>query len=159
MYVRSVSKVEKTFSFRSNKSNNNSSIRVLPNELVSQSDAWTLIETPHDTLRILRRPAAVLSNTTGTVISGEQTQKEGKSLTVIYDQYTWPLGIEILYYREPQHFDLMTSTACELPLDCFDDIVTGALDLYIQYVSGAEANRRRQLEAAQQQAKRNNNEE
>lgn len=159
MYVRSVSKVEKTFSFRSNKSNNNSSIRVLPNELVSQSDAWTLIETPHDTLRILRRPAAVLSNTTGTIVNGEQTQKEGKSLTVIYDQYTWPLGIEILYYREPQHFDLMTSTACELPLDCFDDIVTGALDLYIQYVSGAEANRRRQLEAAQQQAKRNNNEE
>lgn len=63
MYVRSVSKVSKTFSFRSNKENNNSSIRVLPNELVSQSDVWSLIETPHDTLRILRRPAAVLSNT------------------------------------------------------------------------------------------------
>jgi hypothetical protein len=62
MYVRSVSKVTKTFSFRSNKENNNSSIRVLPNELISQSDVWTLIETPHDTLRILRRPAAVLSN-------------------------------------------------------------------------------------------------
>lgn len=154
MYVRSVSKVEKTFSFRSNKNNNNSSIRVLPNELVSQSDAWTLIETPHDTLRILRRPAAILSNTVG----DSNGQTEGKSLTVIYDQYTWPLGIEILYYREPQHFNLMTSTACELPLDCFDDLVTGALELYIQYVAGAEANRRRQQEAMRQQAKQNNDE-
>ena len=150
MYVRSVSKVSKTFSFRSNKENNNSSIRVLPNELVSQSDAWTLIETPHDTLRILRRPAAILSNDVG--------YKEGHSLTVIYDQYTWPLGIEILYYREPKHFSLMTSTACELPLDCFDDLVTGALELYIQYVSGAEANRRRQQEAMRQQARQNNDE-
>lgn len=148
MYVRSVSKVSKTFSFRSNKENNNSSIRVLPNELVSQSDAWTLIETPHDTLRILRRPAAILSNGYG----------EDHSLTVIYDQYTTPLGIEILYYREPNHFSLMTSTACELPLDCFDDLVTGALELYIQYVSGAEANRRRQQEAMRQQARQNNDE-
>lgn len=155
MYVRSVSKVSKTFSFRSNKENNNSSIRVLPNELVSQSDAWTLIETPHDTLRILRRPAAVLSNTRGDT----DGQREGNSLTVIYDQYTWPLGIEILYYREPRHFDLMTSTSCELPLDCFDDLVTGALELYIQYVSGAEANRRRQQEAMRQQAKQANDNE
>jgi hypothetical protein len=83
---------------------------------------------------------------------------DGNSLTVIYDQYTTPLGIEILYYREPNHFSLMTSTACELPLDCFDDLVTGALELYIQYVSGAEANRRRQQEAMRQQARQNNDE-
>lgn len=154
MYVRSVSKVSKTFSFRSNEESNNSSIRVLPNELVSQSDVWTLIETPHDTLRILRRPAAVLSNN----ILGTDGIMDGNSLTVIYDQYTTPLGIEILYYREPNHFSLMTSTACELPLDCFDDLVTGALELYIQYVSGAEANRRRQQEAMRQQARQNNDE-
>ena len=194
MYVRSVSKVSKTFSFRSNKDNNNSSIRVLPNELVSQSDVWSLIETPHDTLRILRRPAAVLSNTVAPtdpyynanilsytddgdpVVGGTQMNanedtsygnstmvidrkvKEKPSLTVIYDQYTWPLGIEILYYRQPKHFSLMTSTACELPLDCFDDLVTGALELYIQYASGAEANRRRQQEAMRQQARQNNDE-
>lgn len=95
----------------------------------------------------------MLSNT----VADSNGQKEGQSLTVIYDQYTDPLGIEILYYSEPKHFDLMTSTACELPLDCFDDIVTGALELYIQYVSGAEANRRRQQEAMRQQARQQNN--
>ena len=129
LYLRSVSKVEKTFSFRSGISDRKSPIRILPNELISQSDAWTLVETPHDTLRILRRPAAILSNY---VANDTATKLEkGKSLTVIYDQYTLPLGIEVLYYKQPQHFDLMTSTPCELPMDAFDDLVTGALELYI----------------------------
>jgi hypothetical protein len=37
----------------------------------------------------------------------------------------------------------MTSTECELPIDVFDDIVSGAIDLYIQYVAGAEANKKK----------------
>ena len=145
MYVRSVSKVSTTFSFKSGENNPNAPIRVLPNELVSQSDVWKLIETPHNTLRILRHPAAVLS----------QKQKFGiteefPTLTVVYDQYTTPLGIKVLYYAEPQHFDLMTSTPCELPMDVFEDLVSGAVDLYVQYVAGAEA-RKRQLDEARRQ--------
>jgi len=50
----------------------------------------------------------------------------------------------------------MTSTPCELPMDAFDDLVTGAVDLYVQYAAGAEANKRRQDEARRQQAKENN---
>lgn len=143
MYVRSVSKVSNTFSFKSNPQQNNSSIRVLPNELVSQNDVWKLVETPHNTLRILRHPAAVLSKYNG----GKPT------LTVVYDQYTTPLGIKVLYYAEPRSFDLMTSTSCELPMDVFDDLVSGAVDLYVQYVAGAEARKRQMDEARRQQAK------
>jgi len=40
----------------------------------------------------------------------------------------------------------MTSTACELPSDAFDDIVTGAVDLYVNYVAGAEARKRQMQE-------------
>lgn len=146
LYIRSVSNVSSTFSFKSTSTGNNNTIRIIPNELVSQNDVWRLIETPHDSLRILRRPAAVLS----------QYNTEKPTITVIYDQYTTPLGIKVLYYKEPRHFDVLTSTPCELPMDCFDDLVTGALELYIQYVSGAEANRRRQIEAMQQQQKQQN---
>lgn len=152
LYIRSVSNVSSTFSFKSTSTGNNNTIRIIPNELVSQNDVWKLIETPHDSLRILRRPAAVLSH----------YNTEKPTLTVIYDQYTTPLGIKVLYYAEPKHFDVLTSTPCELPMDCFDDLVTGAIELYIQYVSGAEANRRRQIEQAQQQQRqqnRRNNEE
>lgn len=59
MYVRSVSRVSSTYSFKSSHDSNHA-IRVLPNELVSQSDVWRLLETPHNSLRILRYPAATI---------------------------------------------------------------------------------------------------
>jgi len=102
--------------------------------LSSQNDVWKLIETPHDSLRILRYPAAVLN----TYKSGNPT------LSVIYDRYTKVSGIKVLYYKQPKHFNIMDSIPCELPLDAFDDLVTGAVDLYVQYVAGAEA-RKKQL--------------
>ena len=59
MYVRSVSKVSSTFSYKGNPAAPQP-MKILPNQLVSQNDVWRLIETPHDSLRILRYPAAVL---------------------------------------------------------------------------------------------------
>lgn len=135
MYLRSVSNVTETFSFRSASQSKTTPIRVIPNMLVSQSDVWKLIETPHDSLRILRYPAAVLNTYKGV----------NPTISVIYDRYTKVKGIKLLYYKQPQYFDLMTSTPCELPMDAFDDIVSGAVDLYTQYVAGAEA-RKKQLE-------------
>lgn len=149
LYLRSVSKVSTTFSFKSTASATSSAIRVIPNMLSSQNDVWKLIETPHDSLRILRYPAAVLN----TYNSGNPT------LSVIYDRYTTPEGIKVLYYKQPQHFDLMTSTPCELPMDAFDDLVSGAVDLYVQYAAGAEARKKQLQQAQQQQAKRRNNDE
>ena len=84
----------------------------------------------------------------------EQYDSEKRpTLTVIYDQYTEPNGISITYYKQPNHFDLFTNTPCELPMDAFDDLVSGAVDLYVQYVAGAEARRRQQQEAAQKRAR------
>lgn len=124
-------------------------IRVIPNMLSSQSDIWKMIETPHDSLRILRYPVAVLNE--------YKTNKP--TLSVIYDRYTSVEGIKILYYAQPQHFDLMTSTACELPMDAFDDLVSGAVDLYVQYAAGAEARKRQMQQEQQRQNKRRNNDE
>ena len=149
LYLRSLSKVGSTFSFKSNPSSNNSSIRVIPNQLVSQNDVWKLIETPHDSLRILRYPAAILST----------YNDNNPTLTVIYDQYTTPLGVKVIYYAEPQYFDIMTNTPCELPMEVFDDIVSGAVDLYVQYVAGAEARRKQLNQQLQKQQKQNKNDE
>lgn len=137
MYIRSVSKVSKTFSFKADVNAGadkiQQSIRVVPNQLTSQSDVWKLIETTHDSLRILRYPAAVLD--------------KDNTITVIYDQYTEPKGIEITYYKQPDKFSLFTGSPCKLPIDSFEELVSGAVDLYVQYVAGAEA-RKRQLDEA-----------
>ena len=247
LYVRSVSNVSKTYSFRASGGSNtegNLPIRILPNQLVSQNDVWKLVETPHDSLRILRHPAAMITgsitkediipssagiqpiksivNVNVTPYSGEDVDGDvylnkdgnylfkkqeddiyylfhevwnnnfnnlvhmqnskmesyafnnndgkyyitnwhsnpmlelaiGKStLTVLYDQYTEPLGIKITYYKQPQRFSLMTSTPCELPLDAFEELVSGAVDLYVQYVAGAIANKQRLDEARKEAAK------
>lgn len=258
LYVRSVSQVKGTYSFRASGDANtagNLPIRIVPNQLVSQNDIWKLLETPHDSLRILRYPAAMISGnviaediipagyttvkkvgihnqpstyTDQTVTGDIYISQDGTwllkdqssdstyyeyhevmnvqfpgvlqssdsqlfgyvydesskkyyllnankddtmsaqypdlqsthilelavnqpTITVLYDQYTDPCGIKITYYKEPSHFSLMTSTPCELPMDAFEELVSGAVDLYVQYVAGAEA-RKRQLDEARRQA-------
>ena len=143
MYIRSVSNVSSTYSYKNYSSDNKTDI--LPNQLVSQNDVWKLIETPHDSLRILRYPAVTLG--------------ADHTISVIYDRYTKLEGIKVLYYKQPAHFSLMTSTPCELPMDAFDDIVTGAVDLYVQYAAGAEARKRQMQQEQQRQNKRRNNDE
>ena len=153
MYIKSVSEVTSTYSFKSAGSNDEQlAIRILPNVLVSQNDVWKLIETPHNSLRILKYPAVVL---------GEKFKNSGdpgeakRTITVIFDQYTTIKGIRVMYYKEPKHFDIMTSTPCELPNVVFEDLVSGAVDLYVQYVAGAEARKRQQDEAARRNAQQN----
>lgn len=149
MYVRSTSIVSDTYNFKAS-NNTNQGLKIIPNQFVSQNDAWKLFETPNNTLRILRQPAVILSkNNDGECI-----------LTVIHDRYTNIQKVGLTYYAKPAYFDIMTSTACELPIDVFDDIVSGAIDLYIQYVAGAEANKKKQQEQLRkQQNEQNKNDE
>lgn len=145
MYVRSTSIVSDTYNFKVS-NNTNQGLKIIPNQFVSQNDAWKLFETPNNTLRILRQPAAILSKNN----VGECT------LTVIHDRYTNIQKVGLTYYAKPAYFDIMTSTACELPIDVFDDIVSGAIDLYIQYVAGAEANKKKQQEQLRKQQNEQN---
>ena len=150
MYIRSTSIVSDTYNFKVS-NNTNQGLKIIPNQFVSQNDAWKLFETPNNTLRILRQPAAILSKNK----AGECT------LTVIHDRYTNIQKVGLTYYAKPAYFDIMTSTACELPMNVFDDIVSGAVDLYVQYVAGAEANKKKQQEQLrkQQQNEQNKNDE
>lgn len=145
MYVRSTSIVSDTYNFKT-LNNTNQGLKIIPNQFISQNDAWKLFETPNNTLRILRQPAAILSKNN----VGECT------LTVIHDRYTNIQKVGLTYYAKPTYFDIMTSTACELPIDVFDDIVSGAIDLYIQYVAGAEANKKKQQEQLRKQQNEQN---
>lgn len=145
MYVRSTSIVLDTYNFKTS-NNTNQGLKIIPNQFISQNDAWKLFETPNNTLRILRQPAAILSKNN----VGECT------LTVIHDRYTNIQKVGLTYYAKPTYFDIMTSTACELPIDVFDDIVSGAIDLYIQYVAGAEANKKKQQEQLRKQQNEQN---
>ena len=152
MYVRSVSEVNRTFGWVGNEGAHD----ILPNILMSQLEVQKILETPNNRLRILRHPIVIMSQ--------HQIEEDKATLTVIHDRYTEITGVKLLYYKKPKYFDLMTSTACELPMDCFDDLVTGSVQLYIGYVKGGirqqeedgrrdRFNRRQQERDREQEAK------
>lgn len=118
--------------------------KVVNNTLVQQNVFQKMKNTANDDMRIMRNPIVSLSMT-----------DSDKSIWVIKDNYTVPTSMTITYYKIPQHMDLMTSTPCELPMDVFEDLVSGAVDLYVQYAAGADARKRR---LAQQQNNNTNNE-
>jgi hypothetical protein len=88
-------------------------------------------------MRILRNPLVWL------------VDKHG--LGAMYDRYTHPVSVFLEYYRVPNYMNPLTSTKCELPMEMFEQLVSGAVDLYVQYVAGAEARKRQLAEQQRQQ--------
>lgn len=140
LYIKSYSNVSSSY-----RMNGETGAGTIPNELISVKDVNKLISRPQDSLRILRSPIVWLADDNG--------------LGALYDRYTQPDSILLEYYKVPNYMNPMTSTACELPMEMFEELVSGAVDLYVQYVAGAEANRRRQQEQAQQRRNNQKNEE
>lgn len=145
LYVRSVSKVTSTFNWTSN---NENTYKTLPNEWTTQSEMNNFIETPYDYLRIIRYPLC-------SILRDDVNQNDVSLMVVVHDRYTTIKGVQLVYYRRPNYFTLQDNTSvCELSIDCFEDILTLALDLYTQYVAGAEANKRRLEEQAKKAQER-----
>ena len=116
----------------------------IPVTLVSKTKAQEFITRPQDNMRIMRQPVAFFDG-----------DNDNKHIKVYCDRYTDPKQFKLSYYKIPQYMNLFTETPCELGMNVFDDLVTGAVDLYVQYVAGAES-RKRQM---QEQQKRNNKED
>lgn len=135
LYIKSYSNVESSYRFKAEHSGG-----TVPNELISVKDVNKVISRPQDSMRILRSPIVWLADENG--------------LGALYDAYTEPQSITLEYYRVPQYMDLMTSTPCELPMEMFEQMVSGAVDLYVQYVAGAEARKRQMAEQQRQQNKK-----
>ena len=141
LYIKSYSNVSNTYRYRQSGQNQG----ILPNKLISIKDVNEVLSRPQDSMRIIRSPFVWLADENG--------------LGSLYDSYTTPTSIYLEYYRLPHYMDLMTSTACELPVEMFEQLVSGAVDLYVQYAAGAEARKKQMQQAQQQQNKRNEDEE
>ena len=115
-YVRSVS------SITGNYKNPVLSAKV-SNVLVKQPEANSVINQAYDQHRILRNPVAVL--------------EQGK-IKIIHDEYTTINNVDITYIKLPAEFSILTDTACELPMECFNDLVAGATDLYIRHLTATQ---------------------
>ncbi len=145
-YIRSISRVTTTINWATASKTDRKFMKTVPNVWSSQAEASQFIETPYDSLRIIRYPYAYIS---------EQENNE-KTLTIIHDRYTSINDVKLVYYKKPQYFTpLDNETRCELPEDCFEELVSGAVELYMTYRSGVQAQAvRKQQEEAEKQAER-----
>ena len=141
LYVNSRSYVKSSYKY---KNDIEDGAGILSNTLIPINELSKVFPKPQDDMKILRSPVAWIT--------------QDKHLSVIYDRYTEPSGIWLEYYRIPKYMDLMTSTECELPMEMFEQVVSGAVDLYVQYVAGAEARKRQMAEQQQKQNRKNENE-
>lgn len=101
---------------------NDPSANKVRNEFVNQIQFSKLVIGSFDALRILRQPVVTIT--------------QDNTLEIIHDRYTTISKVDIHYYRKPKYFDIMSSVPCEFPMVCFDDLVTGAVELYMTYVRG-----------------------
>ena len=124
-YIKSSSIINRSYKDIENQSNES----VTPNVLLSQEQAQNVIESYYNTGAILRTPVAVLQ--------GDNVLK------IINDQYTNVTGVDVTYICSPYAFNVMkyndddtsrgaVHSYCELPYSCFDELVQGAVDMYIK---------------------------
>lgn len=135
LYLNSFTQVQKAYSYKDNVQNEG----LLSNVLVSRSDLAKYMSTTYDSMRILRNPIVCFDT---------KDRYNNRRINLLCDKYTDPLVIRMDYYRIPSYMNLMTSSPCELPMDAFEDLVSGSVDLYVQYVSGAEERRKKQIQQA-----------
>lgn len=127
-YVRSVSGITGNYKDANKRA-------VVSNVLLKQPDANAVINQIYDQHRILRNPAVIL--------------EQGK-IKVIHDEYTTVNNVDVTYIKLPTEFSVLTNTACELPMECFNDLVAGATDLYVRHLTATQPKKEQKKEEAKE---------
>lgn len=118
-----------------------------PNKMIKHDDVDQVIGTYYNHGGILRNPLVIL----------ESTASDSPYIKVIHDIYTNIVALDLVYYCQPYAFNVLkyndddmstgaVHSYCELPFSCFDELIQGAIDLYIQnykFKLAANNNRRR----------------
>lgn len=117
-----------------------------PNKMIKHDDVDQVIGTYYNQGGILRNPLVIL----------ESTASDSPYIKVIHDIYTNIVALDLVYYCQPYAFNVLkyndddmstgaVHSYCELPFSCFDELIQGAIDLYIQnYKFKLAANNNRQ---------------
>lgn len=102
-----------------------------PNASIKQDDAQQVVGAFYNQNGILRNPLVILESTTS-----------GPYIKLIHDRYTNVTGLDLIYYCSPYAFNVQNyddedtgegavHSYCELPFSCFDELVEGAVQMYI----------------------------
>lgn len=127
-YIRSSTIVDKTYKDQIT----NTTRKYLPNKSIKQEDVKYILNKPYNDGCIIRNPLVVLEHNVLDYIK------------IFIDNYTHVVGIDLTYCRLPKKFNIINydnenvSNVCELPYVCFDELVNGAVMLYMSYKSNVD---------------------
>lgn len=151
MYVRSESIVIKNY--KSDKVLRDGVIT--PNVLIKQEDVDNIIDSYYNAKGIIKNPLVVF----------ESTAYTSNQLKVITDTYTQVESIDLTYYCQPHAFNVLkfndgdksagaVYSCCQLPYSCFEELVSGAIEMYLtQYkLKLSQSNSKQQSQQKQQEA-------
>lgn len=140
LYIRSNTLANKTYKDIQEKEKSKS----IPNVLIRESDVNDVIQSHYNQNGIIRNPLVVI---------------EGASIKVIHDVYTHVGAVDLVYYRKPYNFNVLgfndsdksegaVHSYCELPFECFDELVQIAVNTFVQYKFGlmSKGNNKQQKE-------------
>lgn len=150
MYVRSESIVTKNY--KSDRVLKNGVIT--PNILVKQEDVDNVINAYYNYKGIIKNPLVVFENTSYT----------SNQFKIISDTYTQIESVDLTYYCQPNAFNVLkfddndqsagaVHSYCSLPYSCFEELVSGAVDMYLtQYKLKLAQGNSKQSQPKQQEA-------
>jgi hypothetical protein len=99
------------------------------------SDVTKMLADEYDSFRIIRHPIATLTR------PYDPEHSDKNSLLIYFDARHWDdlephTNVRLYYYHKPAIFDVK-DVACELSMDSFEDLVNGAVQLYISHATAA----------------------
>lgn len=128
LYVRSNSIINRNY-----KSKSKLSTEVhTPNTAIKEDDVELVTGAYYDQHRILRNP----------LILFESVDVNHPYFKIIHDDYTNLVGLDLVYLCQPYSFNVLNydnsdmsvgavHNYCELPFSCFDELVNGAVQMFI----------------------------
>lgn len=149
MYLRSESIISKNYKSSSTLKKNVTT----PNIVVKQEEVSNFVDAFYNQHAIIKNPIVTL----------ESTSYDSAFIKVVVDTYTKIEELILVYCCQPHAFNVMkyddddqsvgaVHSYCELPYSCFEEIVQGAIDMYLQQYK-ARSNQQKQQAPKQQEAK------
>ena len=144
MYIDSTSNVSVSYSDDSNIEG------TVGNDYVNSNQLKQIQNDTFNKHRILRRP--IIYMTTANVNGNTYFE-------IISDDYTTVKSVAMRYIKMPSEFTILGENIvpCELPYECFNELVTGAVQLFINYKRGGVSQPQTASKQPQRQSNQQNN--
>ena len=140
-YIRSNSVISKSYKSAATIH----TLQITPNAIIKESEVNKVLQTYYDK-GIILNPVVVL----------ESTSSASSHIKILKDTYTDIEYCDLIYYCYPYNFNVLNymdddmskgavHSYCELPYECFDDLVSGAVQLYAlkyKYMLSLESQKR-----------------